>query len=114
MSLIELQGAVRSDGKPFVIVLTDGEQTGQLTPGEAVAFGTRAIQAAIEAERDAATVLAMKKYAKDSGEQDEEAAERFAAGFLVLIREHRSQVDPDPRQDYKGPGAMDRPEGESS
>lgn len=92
--LIELQGAVRLDGKPFVIVLQNGEQTGQLTPGEAVNFGTRAIQAAIEAERDAATVLAMK--GAGFGEVE-------AAGMLSLIRDHRSQVDPDPRQDWQAP-----------
>jgi hypothetical protein len=99
MSLIELQGAVRRDGKPFVIVLTDGEQTGQMTPGEAVNFGTRAIQAAIEAERDAATVLGIKQIG---------LGEREAAALLTMIREYRSQVDPDPRQDYTGP-QMDEP-----
>jgi anthranilate phosphoribosyltransferase len=99
--LIELQGAVRADGKPFVIVLEDGEQTGQLTPGEAVNFGTRAIQAAIEAERDAALVIAMKKQGLSTEE---------VGGLLTMIREHRSQVDPDPRQDHR-PGDLDRPEG---
>lgn len=107
--LIELQGAVRKDGKPFVIVLTDGEQTGQLTPAEAVNFGTRAIQAAIEAERDAATVLAMKKMARDAGESEDES-ERAAAGMLQVIRGYRSQVDPDPRQDHH-PDDLDQPDG---
>lgn len=109
MSLIELQGAVRRDGKPFVIVLTDGEQTGQLSPAEAINFGTRAIQAAIEAERDAATVLAMKKMTRDEG-QSEQDAELAAAGMLQVIRSYRTQVDPDPREDHS-PGSMDAPEG---
>lgn len=106
--LIELQGAVRRDGKPFVIVLEDGEQTGQLTPAEAMNFGTRAIQAAIEAERDAATVLALKKMAADEGES-EEAQETAAAGMLQMIRQYRQQVDPDPRQDHR-PEDLDAPD----
>lgn len=93
--LIELQGGVNRDGKPFVHVLFDGEKVGQLTPGEALNFGIRGIQFAIEAERDAALLLAMKKV-DDSDE--------FAAAMLTLVREHRSQVDPDPRGDVRGPG----------
>jgi hypothetical protein len=98
--LIELQGAVRADGKPFVIVIEDGEQTGQLTPAEAVNFGTRAIQAGIEAERDAALVIGMKKFGLGDAE---------VAGLLTMIREHRTQVDPDPRKDHK-PDDFDKPE----
>lgn len=88
--LIELQGCVRIDGKPFVITLVDGKKYGQLTPAEALNHGIRAIQAAVEAERDAATVLGLKKMGL--GEQE-------IAGFIAMVRDHRGQVDPDPRQD---------------
>jgi hypothetical protein len=89
--LVEFQGCVRIDGKPFVTTSLDGEPLGQLTPAEALNMGIRAIQASVEAERDAATLLGVKGAGFD---------EATAAGFLQLIRSHRSQVDPDPRNDH--------------
>ena len=89
---IETQGACTREGKPFVISIVNGEPFGQLTPREAIEMGTRFIQSAIEAERDAGTLKAMKKYALDSGD-DEKAAEQFAASFIMMIREHRDQAD---------------------
>jgi hypothetical protein len=96
-----LHGAVNRDGKPFVVTSVNGEPFGQLSPAEAIALGTRAIQSAIEAERDAATLLAMRRFAVESGEDDADSAERFAASIIVAIRAHRGQVDPDPRQDVR-------------
>lgn len=98
----ELQGAVNRNGKPFVLTSIDGEPFGQLTPAEAINHGVRAIQAGIEAERDAATFAAMTKFARDPADSDEEAA-RFAAGVIAAIRDHRGQVDPDPRNDHPTP-----------
>jgi hypothetical protein len=89
---IELQGCVNTAGKPFVITIVNGEPFGQLTPAEALNFGIRAIQASQEAERDAALVNSMRA----SGFDD------FTVfGMLTMIREHRSQVDPDPREDVE-------------
>lgn len=89
--VIEMQGAVRIDGKPFVIVTLDGKPIGQITPAEALNYGIRAIQASQEAERDAALILGMKA----AGFTDVDAA-----GMLAMIRDHRGQVDPDPREDH--------------
>lgn len=91
---VEFQGCVRRDGKPFVITSLDGQPLGQLTPGEALNMGIRAIAAAQESERDAALLIGAKKAGFD---------EHTAAGLLAMIREHRDQVDPDPRSDHKGP-----------
>lgn len=92
IELIELHGAARKDGKPFVLVLIDGQKRGQLTPAEAIAHGTRSIQAAIEAERDAGMVKAMKK----AGATDDQIAE-----MLIGLREERSQADPDPTRSVR-------------
>lgn len=92
----ELQGCVRIDGKPFVMTTIDGEPFGQLTPAEALNHGIRAVQAAVEAERDAATVLGLKKMGMGDTE---------IAGFIAMVREHRGQVDPDPREDVQPPEA---------
>lgn len=98
---VEFQGAVRRDGKPFVITLIDGQPLGQLTPSEAQNMGIRAIAAAQEAERDAAIVVASRSVCETA-----EEAEEFAAGLLIMIRKHRGQVDPDPRSDHL-PGSGD-------
>lgn len=98
----ELQGAVNVHGKPFVLTSIDGEPFGQLTPAEAINHGVRAIQAGIEAERDAATFVAMTKFAGGEGD-DADDAKRFAAGIIAAIRDHRGQVDPDPRNDHPSP-----------
>lgn len=89
--LIETLGQVRLDGKPFVLLLLDGKAAGQLPPSEAMAMGIRFIQSAIEAERDAATILGLR----DAGFDD-----ATSAGFLDFVRKHRGQVDPDPRSDH--------------
>lgn len=94
---IGLQGAVREDGKPFVVIYVDGEPYGQLDPAEAIAHGTRAIQAAIEAERDAAVVLACLETAAAAGDPKEKGDE-MAVALLEMTRRHRQQHDPDPGQ----------------
>lgn len=91
---VAFQGCVRRDGKPFVKVTIDDDDFGQLTPAEALNMGIRAIQASIEAERDAATILGLKSAGMD---------EQSRAAFLVMVREHRGQVDPDPRDDHQPP-----------
>jgi hypothetical protein len=74
-------------GKPFVVVLVNDEEVGQLTPGEAIAMGTRFIQSGIEAERDAGTVAFLTSF---EGGMDEQAI----AAFIVAMREHRQQAEP--------------------
>lgn len=92
--LFELQGAVRGDGKPFVRTSIDGKPFGQLTPGEAINHGIRAIQAAVEAERDAATLLGLRSHGMDDA---------TIGGMIAMIRKYRGQVDPDPREDHPAP-----------
>lgn len=104
-TMISFQGCVRRDGKPFVIVVFDEKPVSQLSPAEAAAMGMRALQASIEAERDAAVVLASKEMAGTTQEAD-----RIAFGILSMIREHRGQVDPDPRNDLS-PNDPRPPEG---
>ncbi|WP_297775092.1 hypothetical protein [Mycobacterium sp.] len=98
--VFSLHGAVNMRGEPFVITEVNGEPFGQLTPREAMNLGTRAIQAAIEAERDAATLVAMRKFGIVVV-GDPESADRFAASIIQAIRDNRGQVDPDPAQDVK-------------
>ena len=88
--IIGLQGGVNEQGKPFVHILADGDKVGQLTPGDAIKFGVRGIQAAIEAERDAGVVRAIHK---NYGTGDE--PEKMIASLLTMIREERDQWDPD-------------------
>lgn len=93
--LIELQGGVTIEGKPFVVTMADGAPLGQLTPAEAINHGIRSIQAGIEAERDSALMRGLT--ANGATRQD-------AAAHLSMIRVFRAQVDPDPRSDVpEGP-----------
>lgn len=79
-------GCVRLDGKPFVETQIDGVGFGQLTPGEAMAMGTRFIAAGVEAERDAGVVRGML----DEGKSPEEIGVQ-----LTTIRKYRDSADPD-------------------
>lgn len=99
-ALIELQGCVNPEGKPFVLIVFDGQKIGQLTPAEALNFGIRGIQASIESERDAAVWQCSQEIAKDDSPEERN---QYAAAMLTLIREYRGQVDPDPRGDVEGP-----------
>lgn len=90
---LDVLGQVNLKGKPFV-KMTWGDEEGQLTPGESVNMGIRCIQAAIEAERDAAVVNGMR----ERGMEDE-----VINGLLLMLRDSRGQVDPDPREDVKPP-----------
>lgn len=78
---------VTLEGKPFVAVLLDGEQVGQLDPGEAVHLGLRTIQSGIEAERDAGFWSFMLSL------DDTRGGVQAAAAMLAGLREHRGQYD---------------------
>lgn len=78
---------VTLEGKPFVAVLLDGEQIGQLDPGEAVHLGLRTIQSGIEAERDAGFWAFMLSL------DDTRGGMQAAAAILTGLREHRAQYD---------------------
>lgn len=89
---IEFQAGANNEGKPFVHLFINGKRVGQLTPRETLDHGIRAIQAAQEAERDAAIIVGMQREYPD----DPAHADRLAAAMLHMIRENRGQVDPDP------------------
>lgn len=75
------------EGKPFVAVLVDNEQVGQLDPGEVITLGLRAIQSGIEAERDAAFLTFMLSLDNSKG------GLQAAGAMLHGLREHRAQYD---------------------
>lgn len=78
---------VTIEGKPFIAVLIDTEQIGQLDPGEAMSLGLRAIQSGIEAERDAGFLSYMLDL------DDSEGGVRMAAVMLDGLRKYRAQFD---------------------
>jgi hypothetical protein len=86
--LIEFQGASNPESKPFVIVVVNGEQFGQLTPRDAALMGLRAMEASIEAERDAGFYA----YAQEILGLTPEEAGHMLAG----VREHREQWEQKP------------------
>lgn len=78
-------GGATPEGKPFVMTFVNDEPFGQLSPAEAIAMGTRCIQSAIEAERDAGMIAFLKTTALD----DE------AIGLMIMaMRDHRQQAEP--------------------
>lgn len=79
------QGGTTKAGKPFVQTLVNDEPFGQLTPAEAIAMGTRIIQSAIEAERDAGLVAFLKTTAME----DEDIGR-----MIMAMRDHRQQAEP--------------------
>lgn len=79
------------DGRPFVKMtcsLKDGTPvfSTQFRPSLVTALGLRAVQAAIEAERDAGLVAFMR----EGGATDEQIGH-----MLVGLRTHREQFDPE-------------------
>jgi len=93
MGLIEFAAGVSGTTREPFVHVTWGNEKGQLTPAEAMQHGIRAIQAAIEAERDAGFI----DWAMSSDGPHLELP--HAAAMLAGLRDHRSQADPDPRQD---------------
>lgn len=79
------QGMCTEEGKPFVMSFVNDQPFGQLTPAEAIAMGTRCIQSAIEAERDAGTL----DFLTSTGMGTEDAAL-----FISAMRDHRQQDGP--------------------
>lgn len=85
---ITVQGMVASRTGEPAVQMRAGEAAWQMTPAQARQHALIVLDAAVEAERDAATVAFMDKVARDGGDTGEEA-ERFAGGFLAAMREHR-------------------------
>lgn len=83
--VISTQGMTTKEGKPFVMSFINDEPFGQLSPTEAIAMGTRCIQSAIEAERDAGMVA----FFRSTGMEDEDAAR-----MILAMRDHREQAEP--------------------
>ncbi|MGH2897904.1 MAG: hypothetical protein ACRDMZ_04465 [Solirubrobacteraceae bacterium] len=79
-----------SDGRPFVQMTCALDDVPvfavKMSPATVTALGLRAIQSAIEAERDAGLVA----FLAESGME-----ERLIGGMLVGVREHRQQFDTD-------------------
>jgi hypothetical protein len=83
--VIETQGMVTIKGKAFVTTFVNEKPLGQMSPAEAIAMGTRCIQSAIEAERDAGMIRALQSM----GIEEEDASR-----FLLAMRDHRDQAGP--------------------
>lgn len=78
-------------GKPFVCVIIDGKEVGQLTPLETKHLGLRVLESGIEAERDAGFLKFML-------EMDPTSRGLVHAGAMLRgLREHRQQADADGR-----------------
>jgi hypothetical protein len=77
------------EGKPFVRVLIDDKQVGQLDPIDAQMLGLRAIKSAIEAERDAGFLSFMLSM------DDSREGVVMAGAMLHGLRENRQQADPE-------------------
>lgn len=83
--VISTQGMVTTEGKAFVTTFINEEPFGQMSPAEAIAMGTRCIQSAIEAERDAGLIQFLR-----SIDQDEAAIN----AVLLGMRDYRDQAEP--------------------
>lgn len=79
------------DGAPLV-QMRAGEAAWQMSPLDARRHALLVLNAASEAERDAATVEFMREYAGKDATEDE--AQMFAASFLNALRDHRQQAIP--------------------
>lgn len=86
-SVVSTDARATLEGKPFVVVLVNEVEVGQLTPAEAIAMGTRFIQSGIEAERDAGTVAFLTSYGGGMDKQD-------VGAFIAAMRDHRQQAEP--------------------
>lgn len=86
---VTVQGIVGiKDGAPLVSMRA-GEAARQFSPGEARHHAMLVLDAAVEAERDAATIA----FLRGTGADDQEAG-----GFLMAMRDHRkSWID-----DFRG------------
>jgi 20S proteasome alpha/beta subunit len=83
--VFETQGMVTVEGKAFVTTFVNEQPFGQMSPAEAIAMGTRCIQSAIEAERDAGLIKFLKSLG--TGEQEVNA-------LIVGMRDYRNQAGP--------------------
>jgi hypothetical protein len=80
---VEVQGVVgMRDGKPHVHMRA-GEAAWMLTPPEALEHALKTLAAAIEAERDAATIAFLQR------PEGLAFDEQTAGGFLMAMRDHR-------------------------
>lgn len=83
--IFETQGCVTEEGKAFVATFLNGQSFGQLSPAEAIAMGTRCIQSAIEAERDAGLIKFLQSLG--TGQQEINA-------LIAGMRDYRDQAGP--------------------
>lgn len=79
------QGMVTTEGKAFVGTFINDQAFGQMSPAEAIAMGTRCIQSAIEAERDAGLIKFLKSLGTGAAEIN---------ALIVGMRDYRDQAEP--------------------
>lgn len=100
-----------SEGKPFIqMTCAVGDKTVfsiKMPPSVATALGLRAIQASIEAERDAGFISFLRG--------DMEADDRIIGAMLSGLRDHRQQFDAEagsmhPLSDDDPSSLQDKPE----
>lgn len=85
------------DGRPFV-QMTSGLGDNavfatKLSPAQCTALGLRAIQAAIESERDAGFIAYLLNEVAEQMDIPEDTHKQFAAMMLDGLRRHRTQFD---------------------
>ncbi len=101
---VTVQGIVSvSTGEP-VVDMRAGEAAWQMTPAQARQHALIVLDAAVEAERDAATMAFMRSM---DGDEPDEDAERTAGAFLHAMREHRK----DWLESFRGDWSHVRPPG---
>lgn len=86
-----------ADLRPFVQITSgvgnDPAWASKLSPAVATALGLRALQAAIEAERDAALIVFIRDEFGPQCGLDEQQSLGMAGHFLEGLRRHRTQFD---------------------
>lgn len=86
-----------ADGRPFVQMTSglgdDPVFATKLSPAMATALGLRAIQAAIESERDAGFIAYLLEEVAVQMDIPEDTHKQFAAMMLDGLRRHRQQFD---------------------
>jgi hypothetical protein len=96
---VTVQGIVSGTSGEPLVTMRAGEAVWQMTTAQARQHALIILDAAVEAERDAATVAFMRQMALDGGDSQEEA-ERYAAGFLAMMRDHRRDWFRDFQEDW--------------
>lgn len=93
---VTVQGIVGLTTREPIVQMRAGEAAWQMTTAQARQHALIILDAAVEAERDAATMAFFAKMDEDKDEPDEQSA----AAFLHMMREHRKEWLNDFRSDW--------------